>query len=227
MDLTINDIVELIQVPEKTIQQWIKEKQIPFHKIHHQYFFSKSEIQEWIATRHIPVTNKILDLQLTDQPVALRELLKKGGIFYNIDGVAIRDIMAQVAENIPIPATITKADLLENLLRREEMWSTAVGNGIAFPHPRNPIMMDVEHESVSLCFLSNKIDYHALDDEPVHILFVILSSQPRRHLEILARLSYLCQQSEFLELLHTHAEQTVILSYVVCKETEWEQKRKL
>ena len=225
MDLTINDIVELLQVPEKTIHQWIKDKQIPCHKIQNRYFFNKSEIQEWIATHHIPVTNKILELQLTNQPVALRELLKKGGIFYNLAGATIRDIMTQVADLIPMPATITKADLLETLLRREEMWSTAVGKGIAFPHPRNPMLMEVVHESVSLCFLATKVDYRALDGEPVHILFVILSSQPRRHLEILSRLAYLCQQAEFITMLHEHAGQAAILAYVVAKEQEWERKQ--
>ena len=224
MELKIKDLVELFQLSEKTIYRWIKEKKIPAYKINHQYRFSKSEINEWILNNKIIVSNKIIDLQTSIQPVNLIQLLNRGGIFYNIEGNSIEEIIENTINIIPTPLNIKKKNIIEALLEREKLMSTSIGNGIAIPHPRNPIITDNENSSISICFLKNQINFNAIDDIPVHTIFIIISANPKRHLETLAKISYLCQQEDFRVMLKNHTPKNDIHKYIEKIELQWEKR---
>ena len=56
-------------------------------------------------------------------------------------------------------------------------------------------------EFFGVFFLRQPIEMHALDGQPVHTLFVLLSLTPKQHLELLARLAFLFRQKEFVMLL--------------------------
>jgi len=221
MDLKMKDIIDLLEVPEKTIIQWINDKKMPSYKIKNQYFFNKAEVNECILKNNIAVSEKILDLALTNRPVSLIDLIKKGDVHYGIIGSTVREVIDDVVRTIPIPKSADIDTVRASLLQREEMMTTAVGKGIALPHPRNPIISDIDEESVSICFLKNPIDYGALDGEPVKVLFIIISSNAKRHLEILSKISFLCKQEDFLKTLNDKPQKEVFLYYIERVEKEW------
>lgn len=223
MELKIKDIVGLFQVSEKTVYRWIKEKKIPCYRINHQYRFSRSEINEWILDSKIELSSKLLDLNIGGRP-DFTALVRSGGIHYDIGGATVPEVLRNAIAALPKPAQISKNEIFAALLNREEMMSTGIGRGIAIPHPRNPIITDVEDAAVSLCFLKNPIDFGALDNLPVHTLFVLLTSNPRRHLEVLSKISYLCQLGDFLELLQKRAPASEILDFIQEKETSWQRE---
>jgi len=224
MDLKIKDIVELIQVPENTVKKWIDSGKIPAYKVKNQYYFNKSEIHEWILLNKIEVSDKILDLKLTSRPVIIGDLIRDGGIHYEITGKNICSVIETAVSRIPLKGDLERKEILTSLIEREKMMSTAVGRGIALPHSRNPVIADADCETVSICFLSNPVDFNALDKEPVHTLFVIISSSPKRHLEILSKISHLCQRKDFVELLKSRSDQELILRRINDIEMEWEKK---
>jgi nitrogen PTS system EIIA component len=224
MDLKMKDIVDLFDVPEKTILQWINEKKMPSYKIKNQYYFNKAEVNEWILQNKIAVSEKILDLALTNRPVSLIDLIKKGDVHYSIEGTTVHEVIDNVVDTIPIPNSADKDTVRASLLQREEMMTTAVGKGIALPHPRNPIISDIDDESVSICFLKNPVDYGALDGEPVRVLFIIISSNAKRHLEILSKISFLCKQDDFLKTLKDKPQKEVFLYYIERVEKEWKAR---
>lgn len=221
MDLKMKDVIDLFDVPEKTIIQWINEKKMPSYKIKNQYYFNKSEVNEWILRKNIAVSEKILNLALTNRPVSLIDLIKKGDVHYGIGGKTVQEVIDNVVDTIPIPKSADKDIVRASLLQREEMMTTAVGKGIALPHPRNPIISDVDDESVSICFLRDDVDYSALDNLPVRVLFVIISSNAKRHLEILSKISFLCKQEDFLKTLKDKPQKEVFLYYIERVEKEW------
>ena len=81
--------------------------------------------------------------------------------------------------------------LLRLFLAREASASTAIGEGIALPHVRNPIVLYVTRPLVTLCFLEHPIEFGALDGQPVSVLFSLISPSTRAHLQILSKLSRL------------------------------------
>ena len=101
---------------------------------------------------------------------------------------------------------------------------TAVGKGIAIPHPRNPIITDLKSASVSICCLEKPVEFGSLDNQPVHTLFILLTASPKMHLEVLSKVSYLCQDDAFLDLLKAHANKEIILDYVSKRELDWQKK---
>ncbi len=227
-DLKTENVTRLLSVSEAELMTLIREKNLPAYRIKNKYHFSLSEIGEWILTNRDAVRPAAeIYHKLTKEKVSLMNLLYQGGIYYDIAGKTVVESIRSTVAVIRIPDDLNREEIYTALMQREGMMSTAVGNGIAFPHPRCPIISDIDNESLSICFLKERVDYKALDDEPVRVLFVIISSNPGRHLEILSKISFLCQQKEFVSLLHKPADEEFLREYIEKAEADWlrDQKR--
>lgn len=224
MELKIKDLTALLNTDEKTLLQWIRDKKIPNYKINHQYLFNKTEIKEWILQNNIQVSDKILELNETNTPVKLSQLIARGGIHFNIAGKTPIEVIKNAVHVMTIPPEVDEETVVYSLIEREEMMPTAIGKGIAIPHPRNPIIADIDNENVTLCLLQEAINYNALDNDPVHAIFIILSANPKRHLQILAHISYLCQKGDFTGYIRQNHPAEEILSWIQEKESQWERK---
>jgi nitrogen PTS system EIIA component len=221
MDLRIKDLVKLLGVPEKTVRLWVKESRIPHRVISHQIRFNRAEINEWILDAKPELASKLLGLSIAGRPTHLTDLLRLGGIHYDLPGRTVPEILKNALENFRTPEGLSKADLLATLIDREDLMTTAIGRGIAVPHPRNPIITKVEDARVAIFLLKKPADFGALDGRPVQVLFLVLAENPRRHLEVLSKISYLCQLPEFLAVLDARRPEEEILEFIQTKEREW------
>jgi PTS system nitrogen regulatory IIA component len=113
---------------------------------------------------------------------------------------------------LPLPATIQRPFLLQMLLAREAMGSTGIGEGIALPHPRNPIVLKVDKPLVSMLFLEQPLDFNAIDRQPVTVLFLLISPTVRTHLHLLSRIAYAVQNPSVKKLLNVKAPATELLN---------------
>jgi PTS system nitrogen regulatory IIA component len=104
--------------------------------------------------------------------------------------------------------------LFQVLLARERLESTGIGGGIALPHVRSPIVLHVPKATVTLCFLENPVDFRALDDEPVQVLFTLISPTLRAHLHLLSRLVFTLRDAGFRSLLAKQAGREELLKAV-------------
>ena len=91
---------------------------------------------------------------------------------------------------LPLPEGIDRELVLHLFRAREASASTAIGDGIAIPHVRNPIVLNVSLPTLTLAFLERPVDFGALDGNPVHVLFSMISPTNRSHLQLLSRLSF-------------------------------------
>ena len=96
-------------------------------------------------------------------------------------------------------------------MAREGLGTTAIGNGIAIPHVRDPIVFDLKNPITGLCFLDKEIDLKAPDGKPVDTLFVIITSNIREHLYLLSRLSYVLNIEKLREKICREKSRKVIL----------------
>ena len=76
-----------------------------------------------------------------------------------------------------------------------------IGDGIAIPHVRNPIVLAVHQPTICLCFLEHPVEFGALDGQPVNTLFTLISPTVRAHLHLLSRLGFVLQNPAFKEAL--------------------------
>ncbi len=83
----------------------------------------------------------------------------------------------------------------KGILAREEMGSTAVGEGIAIPHAKSAA---VKEPSLAAMTVPGGVDYEALDEEPSNLLFMIAAPNDGDvHLEVLSRLMTILMDGEF------------------------------
>jgi PTS system nitrogen regulatory IIA component len=147
---------------------------------------------EWATANNVKVSLELFDHLEADAGVvpSLVEALQAGGIHYNLQDSNKAQAIRALVQVLPLPDGVDRELLLRLFLAREASASTAIGNGIAIPHVRNPIVLQVAQPAVPLAFLSQPVDFGALDGKPVHVLFSIISPTNRTHLQLLSRLSF-------------------------------------
>ena len=87
-------------------------------------------------------------------------------------------------------------EYLNSVLEREKESTTGVGNGIAIPHGR---CKAVDKAGLAAIVLNKPVEYEALDNKPVELLFLIAAPEDKGnvHLEILSKLAMMLMDQEF------------------------------
>jgi PTS system nitrogen regulatory IIA component len=94
------------------------------------------------------------------------------------------------------------------------MGSTGIGDGIAIPHVRNPILLHVKRPFVSLFLLDRPVDFDAIDGKPVHALFVVVAPSVPVHLRALAHLGHVLRDPTLRRLLADRAADDRIIGRI-------------
>ncbi len=215
MNLTVRDAAALLRVSEKTIYRWINQGKLPAYCVHEQYRFNRVELLEWATARRINVSADIFTEPASELPLrSISSALQAGGIYYRVGGKNREEVLRALAEQMRLPEGVDREFLFRVLLAREELGSTGVGDGIAIPHLRNPVIIHVTSPIVMLCFLETPVDFGALDGKPVHTVFTVASPTVRVHLHVLSRLSLILRNDKFRELLRVQGSREEIFAAI-------------
>ncbi len=106
---------------------------------------------------------------------------------------------------------LTPEAIYEQLLERERLGSTGLTHGIALPHAR---MMGLTQPTGAFLRLHQGIDFDALDDQPVDLIFALLvpESSTQDHLDLLAKLAGMFKEACLCEQIRQAEEVDQILS---------------
>ncbi|MCL2209487.1 MAG: PTS sugar transporter subunit IIA [Treponema sp.] len=107
------------------------------------------------------------------------------------------------------------SEIFDTILKREEKMSTGIHKGIAFPHGKTDAVDKVR----SVIGISKKgVNYDALDGEPVHILFMVISpmEESNEYLRLLKHIANLLEISQFQNELRSQADAIGVYN-VICK----------
>jgi PTS system nitrogen regulatory IIA component len=130
-------------------------------------------------------------------------ILKQVLILYLVDPEDESTALRKLIQSVPLSLSLNKEELFNALLSREEMMSTAIGNGIAIPHVRLFDSMSLQEDIVVVAYLFEPVDWVAPDGKPVHTLFFVFAADETRHLQILAEIAQLASDEDFVEFLRT------------------------
>jgi PTS system nitrogen regulatory IIA component len=213
MKLTVRDAAQILNVSEKSIYRWIKQGAIPAYQINDQYRFNRAELLEWATSRKINVSPEIFAEPEGGEtpPPSLSEALRAGGVYYRIGGTDKASVLHAVVDTMKLPEEVDREFLYQVLLAREALGSTGIGEGIAIPHVRNPIVLHLSRPMVMLCFLENPVDFGALDGQPATTLFTLISPTVRAHLHLLSRLGFALRDPGFKKAVLEQASRDKIL----------------
>jgi len=190
--LTIEEVARYLRVSERTVYDWAQKGEIPSGKIGTVWRFKKSDIERWVNERLSSNRPAGLIGNIQVQNIISTDRI----LFLNYSKK--RDVLVALADNLAgAPQIKNRQELVSEILRREELMSTAIGRGIAIPHVRLSSVTDlVVSVGVSKCDIG---DFQSLDDVPVRLLFMIAAAY-NQHAYYLQTLSFFSARLKAAEL---------------------------
>ena len=187
MELTTADVARLFGVSAGTVIRWVQDGNLPTSEVNSQYRFNREELLEWATIHKLAIPPAILPLVGGEQVAGpgLADALTYGGVAYRVAGDDRQALLANALQGLPLPTEVDREALLGLFMARERLGTTTVGDGIAIPHPRCPLVLSLPRSAVRLCFLTQSHDFGAADGKPVDTLFLMVCRTVHEHLRLL------------------------------------------
>lgn len=147
--------------------------------------------------------------------IRLEHILTPARSKVNVPGGSKKRVLEYIAQLIAADVPdIDENTLFESLVAREKLGSTGFGNGIAIPHCR---LMGCTTPISAIIHLTTAVDFDAIDDEPVDLLFVLLVPEQAtdEHLELLRQIASMFEQDETRERLRNAPDSAALYQAVL------------
>ncbi|MCB9685000.1 MAG: helix-turn-helix domain-containing protein [Alphaproteobacteria bacterium] len=212
MKLGVDEAAQLLGVSTKTIYRWVGSGKIPGYRVHKQYRFDRAELQEWAAAQRLPLVQPPPSDEEPPIPT-LDKALQAGGVHYRVEGATRDDVLRHAVLALRLVGEGDRSALGDALIAREELAPTAIGDGLALPHLRNPLRLDLLGASVSLCFLDHPVRWGAPDGAPVHTLFVVVGPTVRSVLRLHVETLFALRDPAFREAVARQESREVLFEH--------------
>ncbi|EBW2353349.1 PTS IIA-like nitrogen-regulatory protein PtsN [Salmonella enterica subsp. enterica serovar Enteritidis] len=118
----------------------------------------------------------------------LSDLIETQAVMPALKANSKKQLLQLLSEKAAALTGIPEREIFDTILQRERLGSTGVGNGIAIPHGK---LAGVKRITGIFARLETPVDFEALDDQPVDLLFMLLApeSAGADHLKALARIA--------------------------------------
>lgn len=221
MALNLDDAARLLGVSPATLRRWAREGQLGVLRPSGDYRFDESELRNWARSHGLRLRESAADGRAAwptagpasgaeEQPLTLA--LARGGDFQGPPAEDRDALLHAMVSEIPLDEQADRAQLLAQLLERESLTSTGLGEGYAVPHPRTPSTRYSEDPVVMLALPQPALDWRALDGQPVHAVFLLVNPTPAAHLKVLSRLAFVLRDPGFQALLREGADFEEVLT---------------
>ena len=212
MKLTVREAARLLSVSEREIYRWIDSGEIPCQVVNHQPLFSRSELLEWATAHRRPLSTELFDDG--EARSSLAAAIQRGGVHDRVAGETRDAVLRSAVERLPIADPGERDLVLSVMLARERETSTGIGEGIAIPHVRSPLVFAESPPVIAVCYLEHRVPFDAIDGEPVHVVFAMMTPTINAHLQLLSRLSLALCDPAFKAALAVHAPLDDLLVHV-------------
>jgi len=213
MECSALDLSKYLGVATSTIDRWLRQGKLPANKVGIKYVFRTKDLEKWASKHNLTLNFSDKSVVEKEPIIPLSNAIQNGGIYFDISGNDINSVLKASIEKISDIPHDLKTDVFDRLLEREQALSTGIGNAIAIPHPREQLSY-LPRPMVSVCFLSNPVDYKALDNQPVSILFFLFSQSLKIHLHLLSELSFCLRDSQFVSFLKSKPESEKLIKKI-------------
>jgi PTS system nitrogen regulatory IIA component len=208
MDRT--EAARLLNVTEATLTRWVRQGLLRSVDGNGQYF-ERIELERWAGQRGLS-----LAAEPRPRPTLPEDLLaaavERGAVTTGVKPATASEAIEIAMGALPHLDARTRQHLRDRVLEREGMASTALGHGFALPHPRKPPSKLIAEAMVSVVFPDPPLDWVALDGEPVHTVFLLLSPNAPVHLQILSRIAHSLRLPELRSFLREQPSQARLVA---------------
>jgi PTS system nitrogen regulatory IIA component len=208
MKLDVREAARLLSVSETQLYRWVEDGEIPCYTVRHQPLFSRVELLEWATAKRLPISVELF----AGSSARLVDAIGRGGVHPHVPGTDRDAVLRAVVDRLPVPTSADRALILSILRARESEASTGIGEGIAIPHVRAPLVFAGGAPAITVCYLDHEVAFDAIDGRPVHTIFAMLTPTVRVHLELLSRLSHALLDPGFLAVVKRRGSMEEILA---------------
>jgi len=197
----------------RRVERMAKRGKIPHQKVGGEFRFNRAEITEWLQQTMGAMSHDHLaevDAGITTQrqtpedEAIIAPLLRAEAVSTNLGSrtknSTLRELLALAEKTGQV---VDPPTLLEAVIHREELCSTAIGGGFAIPHPRRPLPDAIAGAILVVARTSQGIVFGAPDGRLTTLFFLTASQDDRHHLHTLARLFRMLREERFVAQLET------------------------
>nr|WP_318716039.1 PTS sugar transporter subunit IIA [uncultured Treponema sp.] len=138
------------------------------------------------------------------------ELVAKGDVVH-VSGITVEEVFTSVCNQAKLPAGISPENLVKELMDRENVLSTAIGDGIAIPHPRRPLVSNNDENCIIVAYLRTPVNMQAPDAKRVYAMFILLSASSQVHIKSLSSLAAIFRKDEFKKVLPSRPDKSELV----------------
>jgi nitrogen PTS system EIIA component len=130
----------------------------------------------------------------------LSDLINASAIMPAVRTNSKKQLLQLLAEKAASITGIPEREIFDTILQRERLGSTGVGNGIAIPHGK---LAAVKRITGVFARLETPVDFEALDDQPVDLVFLLLAPEGAGadHLKALSRIARVLRDGDIVNKL--------------------------
>jgi nitrogen PTS system EIIA component len=227
-DFDINRLAAYLHMMPDAVTKLAERGKLPGRRVAGEWRFSSAEIHHWLEDRIGLSDDEALaqmegaleraSMTVQAEQVSIAKLLRRDAIEIPLDARTRGSVIARMTELAARTHLLWDPEKLAEAVRaREEMHSTALDNGVALLHPRRPMPAILAEAVLALGISANGIPFGS-GGRLTDIFFLICSTSDHEHLRILARLSRVINDQEFLASMRTAADPTVVHRLIELRE---------
>lgn len=193
------EAARLLNVAEATLERWVRQGLMRCTDGRGERF-ERAELERWARQRGLPL-GRASRARPTPPADLLAAAVERGAVTAGVKPATASETIAIAVGAVLDLAEGPRQRILSEVLERERMASTGLGLGVAIPHPRKPPGDLIDDAVVSVVFPDVPLDWAALDGQPVHAVFLLLSPSAPVHLQILSRVAHSLRSPELSSFL--------------------------
>ncbi|MBZ0166610.1 MAG: PTS sugar transporter subunit IIA [Candidatus Omnitrophica bacterium] len=157
-----------------------------------------------------------LDLLINsgDHPIPLSKMIDESLIDLNFQAKSRNQALSQLAKLATLGRPSTYEETYLELERRENISSTAIGNGVAIPHSRFPNNQDSKHPKLIIARSACGVHFDAQDNKKIFLFIMPCAPNHYMHLRMLAQIAKLLRIPNLLTRFKNTTEKRHILSII-------------
>lgn len=203
---SLDELARQLGRDRREIDRLANRGRIPGRKLGGEWQFHATEITHWLEQEMRAYTDR--ELQQVEESqvsgdsagVTICSLLHRETVQIPLEARTKRSVLESLVEVAGRTWQVwTPAEVLSAVQAREEVLSTGYANGVAIPHPRNPLPDALGESIVAFGKTLSGIPFGAPNRALCDLYFLVLCRDARTHLKVLARLGRLLQVSGFVE----------------------------
>ncbi|MBB3455464.1 PTS system nitrogen regulatory IIA component [Rhizobium sp. BK313] len=145
--------------------------------------------------------------------MALADLLHQDAIIPALRANSKKQLLQELAAKASKLTGLPEREVFDVVLQRERLGSTGVGNGIAIPHGK---LTSIKSIIGIFARLEVPVDFEALDDQPVDLVFLLLAPEGAGadHLKALSRIARVLRDQDLVAKLRATESASAIYAFL-------------